>query len=164
MKPEGSLLCSQGHETLSWAKWMQPTCLHPTSDIHFTLPATPVSSKWSFPSIFWLKFFLWISNLSHLCYMSYLTLPDFTLWEVQIMRLPTVQYSPAFCYFLPFRSKYSLQHPTHKFLQSMVFPQGETKCFTNIQNRYNYSHKCILIETKVSELNGSKYAQNLICS
>jgi hypothetical protein len=46
----------------------------------------------------------------------------------------------------------------------MVFPQGETKCFTNIQNRYNYSHKCILIETKVSELNGSKYAQNLICS
>jgi hypothetical protein len=44
-------------------------------------------------------------------------LPNDIWWWVHITKLPTVQLSPLFHYFIPLRSKYSPQH-----LQSMLFP------------------------------------------
>ena len=40
----------------------------------------------------------------------------------------------SFCYLVPFRSKYSTQHPILKHLQPMFLPQCEPPSFTLIKN------------------------------
>jgi hypothetical protein len=43
--------------------------------------------------------------------------------------------SPAYNFVLPFRSKYSPQHPIPKRPQSVFFPQSEKLNFTPTQNK-----------------------------
>jgi hypothetical protein len=46
-----------------------------------------------------------------------------------------MQSSPAFCYFLPLRSKYSPQHPVFKYPQIYVLPLvWETKFHTHTKH------------------------------
>jgi hypothetical protein len=42
-------------------------------------------------------------------------------WSLQIMKIFIMQFSPATCYFLPFRSKYSPQYPVLNDTQSIFF-------------------------------------------
>jgi hypothetical protein len=48
--------------------------------------------------------------------------------------------SPLTCYLVPFRPKYSLQHPILKHPQPTFFPKRQRPSFTPAQNnRQNYS-------------------------
>jgi len=86
--------------------------------IHFNimLQSTPRSSKWFLPFMISHHDFLWISHLSHACYMlrhSHFLWLDFTYniwWSVQVMKLHIMQSSPDSHYILHLRSKHSLQH------------------------------------------------------
>jgi len=60
--------------------------------------------------------------------------PSDIWWSVQVMKLLIVLPVPASCHFLPFRTKYSPQHPVIKHPHSMIFLQCERPSFTPIQN------------------------------
>jgi hypothetical protein len=80
---------------------------------NIVLPSIPRSSKYLFPSGFSEPNFLWISNLSHECYIPRPVHPSWfghskNIWWVQIMKPLTMQFPLASCYFLPLRSKKKL--------------------------------------------------------
>jgi len=58
------------HWSLPWAIWTQSTISHSILNTHSIIfPSTPWSSEWSFPSRSYDQNFVWVSNLSHSCYM-----------------------------------------------------------------------------------------------
>jgi hypothetical protein len=68
-----------------------------------------------------------ISHISHTCYMTHPSHPPWfdhpnIWWSIQVMELLIMQFSPAVCHFLCFKSKYSSQHPVNKHPQSVFFP------------------------------------------
>lgn len=94
------------HFFLSWARWIQSTqlsCFHKsgfnaihTSELRFSKWSLQVSSP---------KFCMPVCSLCvpHALPLSF-SLSDHprnTLWAVHIIKLPTVQFSPVCCYFLP---------------------------------------------------------------
>ena len=66
--------------------------------------------------------------------------PNNTGWEVQIIKLLIMYFSPLTCYLIPLRPKYSLQHHILKHPQPTFLSQCERSSFTPIHNnRQNYS-------------------------
>ena len=70
------------------------------------------------------------------------------------MKLVTMQFSPASCYFHPFKSKYSTHHPALKHTESTVSPQRATS-FTSIQTRGKPTYFYILISMYWDSTQGS---------
>jgi len=85
-------------------------------------------SKWSLHCRFSNQNIVCIPHLSHMCYISHSShLPWFVhqnniWWSVQVMKLLSMQCSPAYCNFILIRSKYSPQHLVLKHSQFMFFP------------------------------------------
>jgi hypothetical protein len=75
-------------------------------------------------------------HLSHVCYVIFSShhlwfhRPNIW-WRLQIMELPITYFSPAFWYFLPLRSEYSLQHALLKTPSDTVLPEPEIKFHTD---------------------------------
>ena len=105
------------------------TCHHPTShqsttrphpinsrtELNIILSSTPRFCKWSLSLRSPHQNPLCISPLSHTCNMPRpsprFDHPNNIWWALQIIKLLIVQFSPVPCYLVPFRPKYSPQHP-----------------------------------------------------
>jgi hypothetical protein len=115
--------------TLSWATWIQSVLSNPSSvrsllilSSHLCLCIPNSLCHSGFPTKILYSFFI-----SHVYYMSCPSHPPWfdhpnIWWRVQIKKLLIMQSSPASCYFLLFRVKYSLLHPVLKHPQSMFLP------------------------------------------
>ena len=93
-------------------------------------------------------------------------------WEIQIMKLLTVQLRPVPCHLVPRRVKYLPQHPILRHPQSVFFPQCERRNFIFIWNNGQnfisvyfrlYSRKAQW-KTNVSVPNGSTHSRRSVCS
>jgi hypothetical protein len=95
-----------------------------TTNSNIILPSISKSSEWSLPFRFSDQSFVYILHLSDACYMHRTShSPWFDhynniWWSVQVMKLLTMQSSPASWHFFPLRSKYSPQHPVIKIPSS----------------------------------------------
>jgi len=134
-----SLLCDvkfhyRGHkcpQMVPILSHMHPVHTFPSyfPNIHSNIifPSTPCSSMWSLPSKFYDQSFVYVSHLSHTCYMPRPSHPppydhpNNIWWSVLVMKLLIMQSSPFPYHFFPFRPKYSPQHPVFKHYESMFF-------------------------------------------
>jgi hypothetical protein len=90
------------------------------------IPSTSRSSNWSLPFRFPNQNFIYISHLSHVCYMPYPYNPwcdhPNNIWLcIQVLKFLIMQSYPAHHHFLPLRSKYSPKHPVLK-IPSIYIP------------------------------------------
>jgi len=105
------------HLSHSWATCIQSTPFHPVSlRSIIIIPSMLRSSEWS------LSFRFSDQNYVHICHPPcmlcacpshplWCDYPNNIWWSVKIMKLLSMHSSSAFHHFLPFRSKYSPQHP-----------------------------------------------------
>jgi hypothetical protein len=81
------------------------------------------------------------------------------IWQrVQVMKLHITEFSPTYCHFISLRSRYSLQHPVLKRLQSVFFLYCQRPSFTLIQNyKQNYTERFLpLLPVNGSLLHGDR--------
>jgi hypothetical protein len=84
------------------------------------IPSNSRSSEWTFYFRFSNLNIVYISHLFHACYMPHASHPPWfhdpnnIWWRLWVVKLLTVQSSPASCHFLPLTPKYSPQHPVLK--------------------------------------------------
>jgi hypothetical protein len=113
-EPEGSSPHSQQPANDTYLEPGESTQHPPTNlpKVHFDpiLPSTPRSFEWSFSFGLSHQNPVHVSPLSHACHMPrpphspWFDLPNDIRWWVQIMKLPIVQLSPFFRYFILVRS------------------------------------------------------------
>jgi hypothetical protein len=103
-----------------------PPCF-PNIHSNIISPFTSMSSKWSLHFRFSNKNFVYVSHLSHVCYMPDLSHPPWRdhpnniWWSVHVMKFLIMQSSPASHHFLPLTYK-CFQHPVLIQLQFIFFP------------------------------------------
>jgi hypothetical protein len=120
MEQESSLPCSQERATGPYLGQMHPvhnfSLYFPKIHSNIILPCTPRSSGWSLPFRFSNQNIVRIissppcvlhARPPHPLYLITLII----FGEASVIKLITMQSSPASCYFFPLRSKYFPQHP-----------------------------------------------------
>jgi hypothetical protein len=108
--------------------------------IHFNiiLPSAPSSSKWLFSFRVPHQNPLHASPLPRTCYMPRLShssrfyYPKYIGWEVQIINVLVMQFSPFPYYLVPLRPKYLSQHPLLKHPQPSFYADA---CFSKELNK-----------------------------
>ena len=114
--------------------------------LNIILPSTHGFSKWSLSLRFPHQNTIYASPLLHTHYIPH---PSHSSrfdrqnnigWVVQIIMLLIMYFFPLPYYLVPFRLKYSPQHPILKHPQPTFFPRCKGPSFTPVQNnRQNYS-------------------------
>ena len=111
--------------------------------LNIILPSTSGSSKCPFPSGFPTKtlyksvpYTCYIPRPSHSFRFDH---PNNIWWAVQIIKFPTMYFSPLPCYLVHLYPKCSPQHPIVEHRRTTFLPQCERPSFTPIQrNMQNY--------------------------
>jgi len=146
MQPECSLPCSQGPATGPYPEPDESIhsfpCYFIVTQSNVTFPSMPLTSMWSPPFMFSDKNFVHIFHLSQAHYIFcpfhpiWLDHPNNMQWNVQVMKVLIMKYSPASHHFLCLRSKYSSQHPVPEHSQIYVLPRlWEMKLYTHTKQQ-----------------------------
>ena len=112
--------------------------------LNITIPSTPGSQKWYLSLRISNQNPVYAFRLPHTRYMprpshsSWFDYPKNIGWE-QLIKLLIMQFSQIFSQLVPLEPKYSLQHPTVKYLRRMFVPHCERPSFTLIPNTQTYS-------------------------
>ena len=126
--------------------------------IHYNiiLPPMPGSPQWSLSLKFLHQNPVYVSCLTHTCYMprppysSRFDHPNNIGWGVQIIKLLIMQFSLFSCYLIPLWPKYTSQHPILKHPQSTSFlTVSGFKCLPFINTAWHW----------IWGFKGSRYSQ-----
>jgi hypothetical protein len=130
-EPERSSPCSQESATGPYPEPVESTPHTPANlpKVHSgpILPSTPRFFEWSLSFGLSHQSFAHFSLLSHACHMfrpshpPWFVLPNDIWGWLQIMKFLNVLLPLFYCYFSPFRSKYSPCQPCSQTPQSMLF-------------------------------------------
>ena len=150
MEPEASLPHSQ-YPTRPYPEPNHSMTPHPTFWRYILILSSHLrSSKWSLSLRFPHQNPVYASPLRYMCHM--LRLPHSSRydhaknikWGLHIIKLLIIQFFPLPSYLVPFKPKYSPQHPILKHPQPTFLPQCERPSFTPIKN-YGQSYSSVYL-------------------